>query len=78
MKTERNVLLIDCRHTSSEPVSPLFAIGALRLNGVTIERPPEIGSLLGGPPPDVAPGQTWEHLVVLPLSRPMAADALPR
>lgn len=60
-----------------EPVSPLFAIGALRLNGVTIERPPEIGSLLGGPPPDVAPGQTWEHLVVLPLSRPMAADALP-
>ena len=57
--------IVECRNTTTQPVSPLRPIGALRLDGVVIAPTGFIGSLLGGVPPDVPPGGSFNHRVIL-------------
>lgn len=57
--------VVECRNTTDRPMSRVDAIQALRLDGAVMASQGGIGSLLGGPPPDVAPGKTWNHVVVL-------------
>ena len=57
--------IVECRNTTDRPISPVNPIGALRLDGATIKSRGSIGSLLGGYPPDVAPGKTWNYMIVL-------------
>ena len=57
--------IVECRNTAERPLSPVEQLGALRLDGAVIEARGGIGSLLGGFPPDVPPGQTWKVVVVL-------------
>ena len=57
--------IVECRNRTDRPISPVDPIKALRLDGATIESRGSIGSLLGGYPPDVAPGRTWNYMIVL-------------
>ena len=57
--------IVECRNTTAQPVSPLNPIAALRLDGAVIAAQGFIGSRLGGAPPDVPPGGTFKHRVIL-------------
>ena len=57
--------IVKCRNMTNGPISPVDPIKALRLDGTSIESKGSIGSILGGLPPDVAPGETWNYMIVL-------------
>jgi len=57
--------IVECRNTTDGPISPVNPIDALRLDGATIRSQGTVGSLLGGYPPDVAPGKRWNYMIVL-------------
>jgi hypothetical protein len=57
--------IVECRNTTARPVSPSNPIAALRLDGQVIATKGSIGSYLGGVPPDVPPGETFRHGVIL-------------
>ena len=58
--------VIECRNSTDRPITRIEnSITALRLDGEIIQSRGGIGSVLGGLPPDVPPGQKWNYVVVL-------------
>ena len=57
--------IVECRNMTERAISPVDSIKALRLDGAIIKSKGSIGSVPGGFPPDVPPGKTWHHVVVL-------------
>jgi len=58
--------IVECRNTTDRPISRTDGpVKALRLDGVLIKSKGSLGSVPGGFPPDVPPGETWKHVVVL-------------
>ena len=58
--------VIECRNSTDQPITRIEnSITALRLDGEIIQSRGSIGSVLGGLPPDVPPGQKWNYVVVL-------------
>lgn len=57
---------VECRNSGTKALDPMALLtGAVRIDGKLHPVEGIGGSMLGGPPPPVAPGQSWREILIL-------------